>query len=147
MMMNKIPASESKADCVKRTKLFAIFDKNSQCESDGKVNRADFLKKLREWIGSENLLDFSEGIEFVFNQVVGNSGGTEHEMDLDAFTLFMKRLKDLIKIYILFNKLDESADKRISVQEFYAAFETNELESLGLQELSPFKEQLFKMVD
>jgi len=131
MLMNKIPEGDSKADLNKRNKIFEIFDADSSGEKDGLVLKRELVGKIKEWSNADNLMDLELGLDFVWTYLLGDG----QEIDRDQFHEFLKLLKKMIRIWMVFHKVDISQDSLISIDEFVNSINNGELDDIGLADL------------
>ncbi|KAK3251352.1 hypothetical protein CYMTET_39307 [Cymbomonas tetramitiformis] len=139
----KLPAGRTPEEKAARTDLFAQFDPNS----NGYLSLAEVDKGIRDVLELEELFDCKPAIMRAFQAAKGvhNSKSTlgPDFIERIEFRLLLVYLRQYFELYQMFDEVDSSDDRRVSLDEFLAA--QDKIKSWGLDIADPEAE--FQIID
>ncbi|KAL3682566.1 hypothetical protein R1sor_000588 [Riccia sorocarpa] len=117
----KLPSEKTAQDKAKRSKLFNEFDPNG----NGFLSLAEVDRGICDVLQLEGLFQCKPAIMRAFQAAKGvaksNSKLGDDYVERSEFRLLMVYLKQYFELYEMFNKVDTSDDRRVSLDEFKAA--------------------------
>ena len=113
----KLPTGMDPATKARRKALFKASDVNG----NGFLSQAEVDKAVGEAIGSVDLFSCKPVIGRAFSaaKAVG-SGGRPDYVEKSEFRLLLVYLRQYFELYVAYNRLDTSDDRRLSLPEFRA---------------------------
>ena len=112
----KLPAGKDRQSKVAREKLWRKADANG----NGFLSLAEIDKALHDEHGYEELFGAKPVLMRAFQsarKAVKSSRGDDH-VEKAEFRLLLVALRQVFEVYLMFNRIDTSDDRRISLEEF-----------------------------
>eukprot|EP00758_Cryptobia_borreli_P003794 Tbor_TRINITY_DN3989_c0_g1::TRINITY_DN3989_c0_g1_i2::g.798::m.798 len=146
MMRQKLPRTRSAEDNKKRDDLFKLFDPNG----NGHLSLAEVDKGAREILQLHKITDKLSPIlirAFTAAKDVrkrhGHTNDNTDYVQCPEFRLLLVYIYDYFEMWVAFDEIDTSDDRRVSLKEFKAAVPM--IESWGIKISNP--EATFKSID
>ena len=116
----KLPTGMDPASKERRKKLFKSADVNG----NGYLSQAEVDKAVGEAIGSEDLFSAKPVIGRAFAAAKNLGGGNNADyVEKSEFRLLLVYLRQYFELYVAYNRLDSSDDRRLSLPEFRSGVE------------------------
>ena len=113
----KLPTARDPETTEKRKKLFKSADVNG----NGFLSQAEVDKAVGQAIGSEYLFSAKPVITRAFAAAKDASQGRNQDyVEKSEFRLLLVYLRQYFELYVAYNRLDSSDDRRLSLPEFRA---------------------------
>jgi Ca2+-binding EF-hand superfamily protein len=139
----KFPLGKSKEDALKRKKLFSDFDPNG----NGYLSLAEIDKGFLDIINIPFIYKRKPVIMRAFQAAKAScknkSSVSDDYIELNEFRIFLVYLRQYLECFEMFDRVDTSDDKKISLDEFKLALPL--IEKWGVKLEDPEKE--FKLID
>ena len=142
-LLKKLPIQKTEEDREKRVKLWNRMDANG----NGYVSLAEFEKGVRDVLGLPHFFTLKKVLTRAFiaskNKVKSKAKYSSDYVEWVEFRILLVYLRQYFEYYVMFKRIDESEDFKISLQEFKNAVPT--IEKWGVKIANP--EEEFKKID